>query len=248
MIKGNFTLDSSHTLGKTEDALLVITQVQKVFPSGQLPSLDSHSLVICSQGGFFDDVKVWSGEDIKALQAAIDTLQNTKQDVTSEDLATIAKTIVGAINELFNGGVKNNSITTEKLKDQAVEYAKLSASIRSTLDMVEARVKVLSSGTDLKTVTKAGVYILSGTASYLNAPTKWEHYNAAILIVTGDDSSSYNRGKTIIGFQSGSRYPFAATLRNNEWTETDLDTALAGKLNNTSTLSDTEINNIWDNN
>lgn len=191
--------------------------------------------------------------------------KQNKQDTTLE---TTSKEVVGAINEVFNGGVKDksiagakladkavttekiadNSITTEKLKDQAVEYAKLSASIRSTLDMVEARVKVLSSGTDLKAVTEAGVYILSGTATYLNAPTKWEHYNAAILIVTGNNSNSYNQGRTIIGFQNGSRYPFAATLRSNEWTETDLDTALAGKLNNTSTLTDTEINNIWDNN
>lgn len=184
-------------------------------------------------------------EDIVMYYADEVVDKQNKQDATLE---TTSKEVVGAINELFNGGVKNNSITTEKLKDQAVEYAKLSASIRSTLDMIGTNVKVLSSGTDLKAVAEAGVYILSGTADYLNAPNKWEHYNTAILIVTGDNSNSYNRGKTIIGFQSGSRYPFAATLRGNEWTETDLDTALNGKLNKTSTLSDTEINNIWDNN
>lgn len=184
-------------------------------------------------------------EDIVMYYADEVVDKQNKQDTTLE---TTSKEVVGAINELFNGGVKNNSITTEKLKDQAVEYAKLSASIRSTLDMIGMNAKVLPKGTDLKAVTEAGVYILSGTATYLNAPTKWEHYNAAILIVTGDNSSSYNQGRTIIGFQDGSRYPFAATLRSNEWTETDLDTALAGKLNNISYLTDTEINNIWDNN
>ncbi len=191
------------------------------------------------------------------VQAILNDVAN-KQNITDESLATIAKTIVGAINEVYKGGLEDGSIstskiedgavTTEKLKDQAVEYAKLSASIRSTLDMVEAKIKVLSSGTDLKAVTEAGIYILSGTATYLNAPHNWEHYNTAILIVTGDNSNSFNRGKTIIGFQDGSRYPFAATLRDNEWTETDLDTALKGKLDNTSTLTDTEINSIWDNN
>lgn len=134
MIKGNFTLDSSHTLGKTEDALLVITQVQKVLPSGQPSSLDSHSLVICSQGGFFDDVKVWSGEDIKALQAAIDTLQNTKQDVTSEDLATIAKTIVGAINEVYKGGLEDASIATNKIEDGAVTEPKLDTDLTAKVN------------------------------------------------------------------------------------------------------------------
>jgi hypothetical protein len=161
-----------------------------------------------------------------------------KQNKQDTALETTSKEVVGAINELFNGGVK----------DKSIEVSKLAQAVQDTLGMVEARVKVLSSGTDLKAVEEAGVYILSGTANYLNAPNKWEHYNTAILIVSGDNSNSYNMGRTILGFQSGSRYPFAATLRKNEWTETDLDTALKGKLDNTSTLSDTEINNIWDNN
>ncbi len=146
--------------------------------------------------------------------------------------------------------IKDYKFTTKIcLTDQLPKIASLETDVTSLLGKVEAKIKVLSSGTDLKKdVTEAGIYILSGTANYLNAPNNWEHYNAAILIVTGDNSNSYNRGKTILGFQTGSRYPFAATLRNNEWTETDLNTALKGKLDNTSTLTDTEINNIWDNN
>lgn len=221
--------------GKSKDERLVIS-----IPDECLNS--SRELIITTKR---TDGGPSTPEDLTMYYADEVVDKQNKQDTTLE---TTSKEVVGAINELFKGGVKNNSITTEKLKDQAVEYAKLSASIRSTLDMIGTNVKVLSSGTDLKAVTEAGVYILSGTATYLNAPKKWEHYNAAILIVTGDNNNSYNRGRTIIGFQSGSRYPFAATLRSNEWTETDLDTALAGKLNNTSTLTDTEINNIWDNN
>lgn len=144
---------------------------------------------------------------------------------------------------------ENYEFTTKIcLTDQLPKIASLETDVASLLGKVGANVKVLSSGTNLKAVTEAGVYILSGTATYLNAPNNWAHYNTSILIVTGDNSNSYNRGKTIIGFQNGSRYPFAATLRNNEWTETDLDTALEGKLDNTSTLSDTEVNTIWNNN
>ena len=146
--------------------------------------------------------------------------------------------------------IKNYKFATKIcLTDQLPKIASLETDVTNLQGKVEAKIKVLSSGTDLKKdVTEAGIYILSGTATYLNAPNNWEHYNAAILIVTGDNSDSYNRGKTILGFQTGSRYPFAATLRNNEWVETDLETALKGKLDSTSTLSDTEVNNIWDNN
>lgn len=44
-----YDLDETHKLKKGENALIIITQVRK----------EKHSLVICSQGGFFDDVKVW---------------------------------------------------------------------------------------------------------------------------------------------------------------------------------------------
>jgi hypothetical protein len=148
-------------------------------------------------------------EDIVMYYADEVVDKQNKQDNT---LATTSKEVVGAINELFNGGVK----------DKSIEIGKLAQAVQDTLGKVGARVKVLSSGTDLKAVTEAGVYILSGTANYLNAPNNWEHYNTAILIVSGD-GSDYNNGKTIIGFQNGSQYPFAATLRNNEWIETDFE-------------------------
>ena len=43
-----YDLDETHKLQKGENALIIITQ-----------SYEKHSLVICSQGAFFDDVKVW---------------------------------------------------------------------------------------------------------------------------------------------------------------------------------------------
>lgn len=149
------------------------------------------------------------------VQAILNDVAN-KQNITDESLATTSKEVVGAINELFNGGVK----------DKSIEVGKLAQAVQDTIGKVGASVKVLSSGTDLKAVEETGVYILSGLKDYLNYPNKWEHYNTSILIVSGD-GNNYNKGKTIIGFQNGSQYPFAATLRNNEWIETDLDTALA---------------------
>lgn len=49
LVKGSIKLDDTHLSLSTETFLVILTAV-----GGLL-----HSLVICSQGGFFDDVKVW---------------------------------------------------------------------------------------------------------------------------------------------------------------------------------------------
>lgn len=58
------------------------------------------------------------------VQAILNDVAN-KQNITDESLATIAKTIVGAINEVYNGGLKDASIATSKIKDEAVTEPKL---------------------------------------------------------------------------------------------------------------------------
>lgn len=58
------------------------------------------------------------------VQAILNDVAN-KQNITDASLATIAKTIVGAINELFNGGVKDKSIATSKIEDGAITEPKL---------------------------------------------------------------------------------------------------------------------------
>lgn len=60
------------------------------------------------------------------VQAILNDVAN-KQNITDATLATIAKTIVGAINELFNGGVKDASIATSKIKDGAITEDKLAS-------------------------------------------------------------------------------------------------------------------------
>ena len=48
LVKGSIKLDDTH-LSLSDETFLVIRSVGDY----------DHSLVICSQGGFFDDVKVW---------------------------------------------------------------------------------------------------------------------------------------------------------------------------------------------
>lgn len=60
------------------------------------------------------------------VQAILNDVAN-KQNISDATLATIAKTIVGAINELFNGGVKDKSIATSKIEDGAITEDKLAS-------------------------------------------------------------------------------------------------------------------------
>lgn len=58
------------------------------------------------------------------VQAILDDVAN-KQNITDASLATIAKTIVGAINEVYKGGLKDASIATSKIEDGAITEPKL---------------------------------------------------------------------------------------------------------------------------
>lgn len=58
------------------------------------------------------------------VQAILDDVSN-KQNITDESLATIAKTIVGAINEVYKGGLEDASIATSKIEDGAVTTDKI---------------------------------------------------------------------------------------------------------------------------
>lgn len=58
------------------------------------------------------------------VQAILNDVAN-KQNIVDRSLETFTKSIVGAINEIYNGGVKGNSIGTSKIKDGAVTTDKL---------------------------------------------------------------------------------------------------------------------------
>ena len=68
-------------------------------------------------------------------QDMIDALViDAKQDATDESLATQAKTIVGAINEVYKGGLKDASIGTSKIKDGAITEPKLDTDLVNVIN------------------------------------------------------------------------------------------------------------------
>ena len=65
------------------------------------------------------------------VQAILNDVAN-KQNINDASLATIAKTIVGAINEVYKGGLKDASIATSKIKDGAITEDKLASGAVTT--------------------------------------------------------------------------------------------------------------------
>lgn len=192
LVRGNIRLDKTHNLGEDETALVILSRRKD----------DSHSLVICSQGGFFDDVKVWSGEDIKSLQAAVEALQDTKQNITEETLSTQTKSIAGAINEIFGGGVK----------DKSINASKLAQAVQDTLGMVGTNVKVLPAKTSLTSQTlEDGIWIVLPNGNNHNPPSWLYGYHIALLVV-----SQSNDSVMILGVDgSKERLPAFAVRRYN---------------------------------
>lgn len=201
-------------------------------------------------------------EDIVMYYADEVVDKQNKQDNT---LATTSKEVVGAINELFNGGVKDNSITTEKLKDQAVEYAKLSASIRSTLDMVGTNAKIINENTDLNTITEDGLYLLSAGHSYTNFPLSdgGSGVNVVLLnepafLIVSRWYSQTKASQLVLSVSNTMKFPLARgrAYYGSEWSSWNGDAMYnlwrdvedSVKNQDLSALTDTEVNNIWDNN
>lgn len=67
------------------------------------------------------------------VQAILNDVAN-KQDITDASLATIAKTIVGAINEVYKGGLKDASIATSKIEDGAITEPKLDTDLVNVIN------------------------------------------------------------------------------------------------------------------
>lgn len=211
------------------------------------------------------------------VQAILDDVPN-KQNITDESLATIAKTIVGAINEVYKGGLEDGSIATSKIEDGAVTIdkiadeavtedklasqsvsskkikdatigaSKLAQAVQDTLGMVGMNVKVLPKGTDLLSDNiEEGVYtLLLGSGEYENFPyTAGINVGAPMVLIKSTTSSM------LFGFDNNSSDEFPIFLikrKGQSWYGNSIAKKFFNKLDNTSTLTDTEINKIWDNN
>lgn len=81
LVKGSIKLDDTHLSLSDETFLVILTA-----------SVDGlvHSLVICSQGVFFDDVKVWDIEDGAITEPKLDTSLKTK---VNNNVKTVAQTL-----------------------------------------------------------------------------------------------------------------------------------------------------------
>lgn len=93
IIRGDYALDATHTLNPEENALLIIST--RKGPDPNLPQKDKirHSLVICSQGAFFDDEKVWDIKDGAITEPKLDTALTAK---VNNNVKTVAQTLTGS--------------------------------------------------------------------------------------------------------------------------------------------------------
>ena len=182
--------------------------------------------------------------ELSSLQLSVIDKQN-KQDTTLE---TTSKEVVGAINELFNGGVK----------DKSIETGKLAQAVQDTLGKVGMNVKEVKSGEDLFSL-EDGIYSLNGS-TYTNYPIGIPFDTSAVCILVVTHSNQRVTLYGVDGSHSSPILPLVAIgdLENKIWrggsfysffaSDYEVGHKLDQKLDNTSTLTDTEVNNIWDNN
>lgn len=197
------------------------------------------------------------------VQAILNDVAN-KQNITDESLATIAKTIVGAINEVYKGGLEDASIATDKIADTAVTEDKLAQSIQDTLNKVGTNVKIINEDIDLNNIKEDGLYLLSAGHKYTNYPlsdgTVSAHYallNSAALLIVSHRYTQTQVSQVVLSVSKSYLLPLIRTRSydgtnwfawNDDYMYKTYNDA-ANSLNKYQDfLTDTEVNNIWDNN
>lgn len=150
------------------------------------------------------------------------------------------------------------SVTKNKIAEGQVSLDKLAFAVQDTLKMVGTNVKEVKSGEDLFSL-EDGIYSLNGS-TYTNYPIgiPFDASSVCILVVTHSNQRVTLYG--VDGSHSSPILPLVAIgdLTNKRWTggsfysffasDYEVGHKLDQKLDNTSTLTDTEVNNIWDNN
>lgn len=144
------------------------------------------------------------------VQAILNDVAN-KQYITDKTLQTTAKTIVGAINEVYGGGLADNAVTETKLAQ----------SIQTILGMVGTNVKEIDADTNLNDLKEEGIYVLMSNHIYSNLPysdgvsmTSQRVTYPSILLVS-DYVVANNMVQTYIGLSSIYSYPLIKWRQHN---------------------------------
>ena len=100
------------------------------------------------------------------VQAILNDVAN-KQNISDATLATIANTIVGAINEVYKGGLEDASIATSKIKDGAITEPKLDTDLINVITSAVQPAELASAiATALASyVAKADIVDTTGSAT-----------------------------------------------------------------------------------
>ena len=141
---------------------------------------------------------------LMSLQLGVDDSVKKRDD----NLETTSKEVIGAINELFNGGVK----------DKSIEAGKLAQAVQDTLGKVGMNVKEVKIGEDLFSL-EDGIYSLNGS-TYTNYPIgiPFDASSVCILVVTHSNQRATLYG--VDGSHSSPILPLVAIgdLTNKRWT------------------------------
>lgn len=115
LVKGSIKLDDTHLSPSDETFLVILTAGEDWL----------HSLVICSQGAFFDDVKVWSVEDGAITEPKLDTALTAK---VNNNVKTVAQTLTGSEVDIASKNLKFRDANGNFFADRKSydEVAKLS--------------------------------------------------------------------------------------------------------------------------
>ena len=156
-------------------------------------------------------------------------------------------------------------ITKISLTEQLPKIASLEMDVTSLLGKVGTNVKEISYKSmgnqipNIDDITETGIYILSdgekyNGSTYSNLPADLRYSNVKLLIVSPTYQSSDYQRQTLIAINYSSlvgictREAYTNGFVNIPFSYTSIQSAIEGKLDNTSSLTDTEVNNIWDNN
>lgn len=160
---------------------------------------------------------------------------------------------------------KNYEFTTKIcLTDQLPKIASLETGVTTLQGLINTKVKIITEDTDLNTITEDGLYLLSAGHKYTNYPlsdgtvtARYVSLTAAALLIVSRILNQTQISQVVLSVSRSWQLPFARNRRyiGTKWENWNTDymyqtyNRAENSLNKYQDfLTDTEINNIWDNN